>query len=40
MLGKVALVGFLLLVAASVVSSVVGVVSVWNPMQLFGYGDL
>jgi len=39
MLRKVVFAGILVLVATSVVFSLVGVLSVWNPMELFRYGD-
>ncbi len=39
MMRKVVFGGILLLVATSVVFSMVGVLAVWNPMELFQYGS-
>lgn len=38
MLKKIVFAGILLIVATSIVFSIIGVLAVWNPMELFQYG--
>ncbi|WP_280139165.1 hypothetical protein [Rhizobium sp. Root149] len=38
MLRKIVFGGILVIVAMSIVFSIVGVLAVWNPMELFQYG--
>ncbi|WP_261336628.1 hypothetical protein [Rhizobium leguminosarum] len=39
MLRKIVFAGILLIVATSIVFSMIGVLAVWNPMELFQYGS-
>ncbi|WP_261338534.1 hypothetical protein [Rhizobium leguminosarum] len=39
MLRKIVSAGILLIVATSIVFSMIGVLAVWNPMELFQYGS-